>query len=73
MKEELNSDELSGLLCSGIVPLIIFWINKDFIKGRDGDSLSIEDFIRAKDLIKEKSTYTYIKNLSEKNGRSNQS
>ena len=52
---ELNSDEFSGFLCSGIVPILLSWIEQELITGSDQQEFTFEQLEEAKKLILEQS------------------
>ena len=57
MKEDLTSDEFSGFLCSGIVPVILSWIDKELLEDKSGELYSLNELEEAKKYIKENSEY----------------
>ena len=52
---ELNSDEFSGFLCSGIVPILLNWIERELLTGVDQQNFTIEQLEEAKKVILEQS------------------
>ena len=57
MKEDLTSDEFSGFLCSGIVPVILSRIDKELLEDKSGEIFTLDDLEKAKQMIKEQSVY----------------
>jgi len=55
LKSELNSEEFSGFLCSGIVPFMLTWIEEELMKEKDQNGISMEQLEHAKMLIQEQS------------------
>ncbi|MHA1785996.1 MAG: hypothetical protein ACTSVY_06165 [Candidatus Helarchaeota archaeon] len=51
--DELNSDEFSGFLCSGIIPILLNWIEKELLGDSERDHITIEQFQETKKLILE--------------------
>ena len=53
LKSELNSEEFSGFLCSGIVPIVLSWIEGELLKGTGEEQFTLEQLEEAKSIIME--------------------
>ncbi|NHI93246.1 MAG: hypothetical protein EAX96_12170 [Candidatus Lokiarchaeota archaeon] len=52
---DINSDEFSGFLCSGIIPILLSWIEQELLTGSDKEQFTMEQFEEARKIILEKS------------------
>ena len=57
MKDSLNADEFSGFLCSGIVPIMLDWIEKELLEGKEEQLFTLDDLKEAKKILKEHTDY----------------
>ncbi len=57
MGDTLNSEEFSGFLCSGIVPVLLSWIENELLGGKKPEEFTFEDLDEARKLIKERTEY----------------
>ena len=57
MKDSLNADEFSGFLCSGIVPIMLSWIEKELLAGKEAETFTLDDLVEAKKMIQEHAEY----------------
>jgi len=55
LNSDLNSEEFSGFLCSGIVPFMLSWIEEELMKEKDQNSISMEQLEHAKMFMQEQS------------------
>lgn len=57
LRSDLNSEEFSGFLCSGIVPFMLTWIEEELMNQKDQTGISMEQLEHAKMLIQEQAEY----------------